>query len=127
MAFRRNNVVVQFVEPTADWIDFTHYAVNDAETGGNRIGIGAVQDNQDPPESGGDVEFAIGELELEITHGTSGNVLLLRGAYKALEGITDEVLYISGHNGTPTDGNEQSGAGYARASIAVNGWSNFSS
>lgn len=124
MATATTNVVVQFGVPTADWGAITHWALNTAQTGGDRLVIGEFPNAVTMPVDGSDVEFAAGALTITVEHliGTNVDGLTLEGAIEALEALTSGTKHISLHTSVPSDGNEQSGNGYGRASIVSGGW-----
>ena len=119
-----NNGGTTFPQPTGSWGTMTHYALFDADSGGNMLAHGEL-DVPKIVDSGPAPSIANGEIEISFLTGGATNYL----AHKLLDLVfsgtayTPPTIHVALSTANPTDAGSdltEPGNGYARE--AVSGW-----
>jgi len=70
----KNSIVIDFPEATGNWGEITHFAIMDAETGGNFV-FGGALNNSKSIDVGVDSKFAVGDFAISISSGGMSDYL----------------------------------------------------
>ena len=116
MASRSNSGIVTFPTPTGAWSDPTHFAIHEHATNWEPVFVGALSNNPDAPATNDVVQFAAGDLSIQIDAAHGFNDAFLSVLLLVLSAFAG---HVSLHTGTPTSSNELSGNGYARATVTM--------
>ena len=121
MAVARNNIVITFPTPSAEW-DVTHWGLFLHSTDNDPEDF-ALGDNLGSPQTipaGSTVTFPISNISITIPNGDATNV----GSDRAVDGFIAGTLYLSLHGSNPgsTGAGEISGGNYSREPITSSQW-----
>ena len=129
MANLTNDNAIESATPTALWGTITHASLHKSATGDTTyLGSTPLGSNL-VPAIGQAIEFAAGEIDIDLNDKSVGGEFGAYGAQQALEGwkvaSSSAAFQVGLHTGAPgTNGtaNEVSGNGYSRIAEAAADW-----